>query len=217
MRRLLIIASIIVTNQCIAQKIGRQPTTRKIRDSIANVLEQAVKYDQHYRWMCQLGTLDQREIDSLRKLDEKEKFKRMALVGANKVGISKYQKDSLGRLQSILDSVNFVKVSGILYKYGYPHSERDRSWASLIVLHNEDLVDTAFLAMVKQEVLGKRLDAIEYAGLYDRWRSSRHLPKLYYGNDIYDSRTNTFSTEKPTDLEATNKARAEIGLELLKK
>lgn len=211
------IATFVSTATTYAQHTDRLHVTRKIRDSISRELAIAIADDQRYRWMCQFGTLDQREVDSFKSLDDASKFKRMAQAGGNKVGISKYQKDSLGILQDKLDSLNFVKVMGIIYKYGYPRNENDRNRLSVIVMHNDSRIDTAFLSTVKQEVFSGRLPAIDYAIWYDRFRSVRHLPKLYYIADEYNEAHNSFAQEKPKNVEETNEAREEIGLKKLGK
>lgn len=209
---------LIVFSYCTstAQQIQHVHANRRVKDSISAQISIALAQDQHYRWMLQLGTMDKRELDSLRQLDDKEKFRRMALVGKDKVGISRAQKDSLMRLQVGLDSANFIKMSAILYKYGYPKSEDDRYHMSVIFMHCDAFIDTNFLSMMKAEVLEGNVEALEYALLYDRYMDMKHLPKLYYVSKVYRAANEAIEVEMPVDIAATNKARKEIGLELLK-
>jgi hypothetical protein len=210
---------ILVFTYCtsVGQTIKHVHAGRRIKDSISNEINIALAGDQRYRWMLQLGTMDKHELDSLRGLDDNAKFRRMALVSKDKVGMARIQKDSLSRLQSEIDSLNFLRMSGILYKYGYPKSKNDRYYMSVIFMHCDAFIDTGFLSMMKNEVLDGNVEALEYAILYDRYMDLKHLPKLYFVNQVYKIGNDAFEVETPADLAATNKARAEIGLELLKK
>jgi hypothetical protein len=66
------------------------------------------------------GETDENKLKELRGMSEQDQSVRMLQAWANKMGISKAMKDSLGRLQLDIDSVNFSKMSGIIYEYGFP-------------------------------------------------------------------------------------------------
>ena len=77
-------------------------------------------------------------------------------------------------------------------------------------------MNEGFFKMLKEEVEYGNLSGMEYAIMYDRTQNARHLPELYYVNKHYDSTTKTTIIRKPIDLIATNIARKEIGLKVLK-
>ena len=126
----------------------------------------------------------------------------------NNVGIAQYQKDSLWKFQHEIDSLNFMKLSGIIDKYGYPVKYIASYKVSTILLHNSALiVKNNFLQVLRQEVTDGDMQAEEYAMIYDRVQMEQKLPQLYYAYD---------TDKKPVNQEETNEARAEIGLKKIK-
>lgn len=172
--------------------------------------------DQKYRWMIQFDELDAHRLDSFRKLDEHAKFKRMSSVAKDKSPATLHTRDSLSSLQYMLDSVNFAKIHNVIYKYGYPKKYVESYKISVILNHNANFVTDDFLRLLLQEVKNGNMPAGEYANMYDAQQTVWKHPKLYYGAAEYDAATNTFNDEKPNDLNATNKARQELGLKKIK-
>ena len=134
-----------------------------------------------------------------------------------KVGISEHIKDSLWHIQAAIDSSNFIKMQGLIYTYGYPKKYIEAYKVSTIFLHASPRWMTMdFFKTLKEEVMNGNMPGLEYAEIYDRQQIDKKLPELYYVGKHFDSKTNTFAIAKPFDIEATNKAREEIGLKKLK-
>ena len=202
---------------CLCIRVFSQETPPKLskheKDSLHNEIETMLANDQKYRWMIMYGELDGQKLEAFKKMDEAAKWQRMTDVQKDKIGISKTQKDSLWQLQSQIDSVNFLKLSGIITKYGFPHKYVEEYKATSILLHADpQLMTDNFFRMLIAEVKFGNLSPIGYAGVYDRVQLDRKLPELYYVSNYYDSTTGTSKPKPPLDLDKTNKAREEIGL-----
>ena len=200
-----------------AQNAAHTPLTKALKDSLRNKIETMLANDQKYRWMIMFGETDENKLAELRKRNEADQFKRMKDVRDNKVGISQYAKDSLWQLQGALDSANFIAMAGIIYKYGYPKKYIEAYKVSAIFLHASiHLMTPDFFKTLKEEVLNGNMPGMEYATIYDKQQVNNKLPELYYVLEHFDTKTNTSAIGHPKDLEATNKAREEVGLKKLK-
>ena len=199
-----------------AQVTVLQPLSKRQCDSLKKEIDIMVANDQKYRWMLMYGETDEQKLKEIRVLDRQAKSVRMLEAHANKVGISQTLKDSLWILQVRIDSVNFMKVSGILYKYGVPKGVAPGN-ISLIIDHTPSLITDDLLAVLKQEVEDKHFPGLEYAIVYDGLQVYRKLPELYHVTNYYNAITKTAAISTPENIEATNKARKEIGLKRLKK
>lgn len=211
-----LIAFQLLSAASFAQNASHIQLTKRQCDSLKKEIDIMVANDQKYRWMLTYGETDPQKLKEIRAMDEQSKAVRMQQARANKVGISQAKKDSLSRLQSEIDSVNFSKMSGIIYKYGVPEC-LEAYKVSLFFIHCSDLISDDFLSLLKQEVKDKHYPGLEYATIYDDVQTYRKLPELYYVSEYYNTTTKTSASKVPLDLAATNKARKEIGLKRLKK
>ena len=208
---------LFTTINTFAQNAKHVLLTKALKDSLKNEVEIMLANDQKYSWMIMFGETDDNKLAELRKTNEADQFKRMKDVRDNKVGISQSAKDSLWQLQGALDSANFIEMAGIMYKYGYPKKYIEAFKVSVIFLHASlHLMTPDFFKKLKEEVLDGNMPAMEYATIYDKQQVNNKLPELYYVLEHFDTKTNTSAIGKPKDLEATNKAREEIGLKKLK-
>ncbi len=196
-----------------AKGTDHTPLTKALKDSLRNEIEAMLKNDQKYRWMIQFGETDENKLAELRKMSEADQFQRMKAVQDDKVGIAKKAKDSLWQMQAAIDSSNFVKMKGIIYTYGYPKKYMEAYKVSVIFIHARPQWMTAdFFRVLKEEVMNGNMPAFEYAAIYDRMQIENKLPELYYVSEHYDAKTGKSAIGKPLNMEATNKAREEIGL-----
>lgn len=206
---ILLFATITVS----AQHTGHLRLTKALKDSLRNEIETMLANDQRYRRMIMYGETDETKLAAIIKQEANEQFKRMKDVSDNKAGISVHVKDSLWQLQSAIDSANFIKMSGIIYKYGFPKKYVAAYKVSAILLHSSPHFMTMdFFNILKEEVINGNMPGIEYATIYDKTRLNNKLPELYYVIEHFDPKTNTSVIGKPRDIEATNRAREEIGL-----
>lgn len=199
-----------------AQNTVLQSLNKTQQDSLKKEIDMMVAADQKYRWMLMYGETDEQKLKELRGMSEQDRSVRMQQARANKVGISQPIKDSLWKLQEHIDSANFSRLSSILYKYGVPPSIMPGD-VSLIFDHTPDMITDDLLALLKQEVQDKHFPGFEYAVIYDGLQNYRKLPELYHVTKYYSTTTKTAAIKQPENLEATNKARKEIGLKRLKK
>lgn len=202
--------------ESIAQHVARVKPTKVQKDSLKNELNSIIASDQQYRIMIAFGEMEETKLAEMQQMEINSKMKRMSDARSNKVGIPQFQKDSLWNLQNEIDSINFRKLSGIIYRFGFPNGYIDPIEVSTILLHTGALLTDDFFQMLMQEVKNRNLPGLEYATIYDRTQLERKLPELYYVIDHYDSVTKTFTFRKPLDFEATNKARKEIGLKKIR-
>ncbi len=163
--------------------------------------------------MLMYGELDEKKLAAYRQMDDAAKFRRMSDVRSGKSGISQLQKDSLWRLQAVIDSSNFVKLMGIIDRFGFPNKYIEPYKVSTILLHASPSVKTdTFFRFLMAEVADGNLPGIEYARIYDNYRYGQHLAPLYYADEVVGK---DGKPADPQNMEETNKARKAIGLKPL--
>jgi len=202
-----LVVAAMLCNAATAQNAVRLKPSKSQEDSLRNEIKTMLTDDQKYRWMLMFGELDAQKLAELRKLPDAEQFKRMRDVQRNKVGLTQAQKDSVGALQDALDLASFTKLTGIIRSFGFPNGYVEAYEASTILLHTPPArLTSEYFAMLMDEVKAGNLPAKEYAIVYDRSLVEQNHPPLY----------GEYGTDKPVNIEETNKARAEIGLKKYK-
>lgn len=185
-----------------AQRLVRKPSGFQ-KDSLKQEVDAMLTDDQKFRWMIMFGTLDDKEISVYKALDNSAKMKRITDARQNIVGISQTQKDSIGKLQAAIDSINFIKVYGIIKEFGFPYKYIPSYRITTILLHASPRWTTPdFFSLLLDEVKAERLEAIEYARVYDRMQLEKKLDQLYF----------EYNPGTPKNIDETNRARKEIGL-----
>jgi hypothetical protein len=145
--------------------------------------------DQKYRWMIMYGELDEKKLAEYKQMDEAEKFKRMTDVQDGKVGITQAQKDSLWRLQSPIDSSNFITVMAITKRFGFPNKYIEPYKVTTMVAHSPEMMNDTIFKELMEEVEMGNLPGFEYANIYDNYRMGKHLPPLYCTEEAFDEAT----------------------------
>ncbi|MBC7553936.1 MAG: hypothetical protein H7257_08155 [Taibaiella sp.] len=207
---------ILLSSITFAQSTKHITPNKQQNDSLKKEIETMCESDQKYRWMMMLGELDEQKIMDFRNGDQNLMNLRITDVMKNKTGLSQWQKDSIGHLQDKIDSLNFLTLSGIINRYGFPQCVK--AWkVSTILLHaSPTLMNDDFFKMLMEEVKNGNLPGYEYAAMYDKMRTAKKLPELYYVNEHFDQATKTSHILTPIDINATNIARKEIGLKKIK-
>lgn len=195
-----------------ATAFGQHKMTKAVKDSIAGRIKLMMEADQQYRWMLMYGETNQQKLAELRALDGPAAMQRIKDVQAGKVGIAAAQKDSLWALQNAIDSANFEEIKGIINKYGYPYKFIADELVSTIIMHSSPRITDDFFKLLHKAAADGKMPGKEYALIYDRTMLERKQPELYYVIEHYDAKTRTAAPHKPIDEQATNRARAEIGL-----
>lgn len=185
-----------------AQRLVKKPS-RFQKDSLKQEVDAMLTDDQKFRWMIMFGTLDDKEISVYKALDNGAKMKRITNARQNTVGISQSQKDSIGKIQAAIDSVNFVKIYGIINEFGFPYKYIPSYRITTILLHASPRWTTPdFFSLLLDEVKAERLEGIEYARVYDRMQLEKKMDQLYF----------EYNPGTPKNTDETNRARKEIGL-----
>ncbi len=213
-RILLTLAAFVVVHTSSAQT-SHQPLTEFERDSLKKEVATILTTDQRYRWMILFGEIDEKKVQAYRKLEQNLQVERMMEVQHNHAGISTAAKDSLWTLQQQLDTMNLLKLAGIIAAHGFPGDYIRTEDLSIILMHSPRLpVINDVLSMLLEEVKLQHMPAMEYALLYDKVQLARKLPQLYFAAGQAQNGM-TSGLANPTDLDATNRARKELGLPVL--
>ena len=186
-------------------------------------LEAMFDKDQQFRNHLSFGTIDDEKIAEYEKLEVAEQFKAMR---ENKDKLSKEVRETLWEFQRKNDRENLTELASIIEEFGYPGphrigAERDRVFA--LLLHppvSRDEVEghtKEWCKLLLPEVKAGRMEAKSYATYVDNMRAKiLHLPQLYGTNKQFDRGTGKVRPGLIEDLEATNRARRDIGMPELK-
>ncbi|MCA6368868.1 MAG: hypothetical protein IM631_05415 [Cytophagales bacterium] len=182
---------------------------------IKTEIQRMLKSDQKYRSLLSYGTLRQETADSIKSLSNDEQMKFMM---SNKKKLAKNISDSLWTMQNNLDLENIIALEKIVTKYGWPSDNRlgVKISAEVLLFHTPTKKIESMETLLLKEVKEKRMDPNQFGMFVDNMRL-KHGKSQLYGTNIEFSRE-LMKEMPPTvdDIETTNKARREIGLEILK-
>lgn len=124
--------------------------------------------------------------------------------------------DSLGEIMIVKDSINLIKVTGILDKYGWVGSDKVGGQANqtlfLVIQHSDLSTQQKYLPMMREAVKNKNASGSSLALLEDRvaLREGKHQ---IYGSQIgYDNETNKSYVLPLQDPDHVDERRASVGL-----
>lgn len=159
--------------------------------------------------ILKLNTIYQSDQDIRHKFEEIEK---------------KYKQDSkefqtFGREWFKIDSVNTLKVTAILDKYGWLSADEIGSQGNttlwLVIQHSDIKIQEKYLPMIRKALKDGKANPADVALLEDRILI-RHGKKQIYGSQLeMDSITKKYKLAPIEDEPNVNKRRAEVGLEPL--
>ena len=187
-----------------------------------NMFSQIAERDQMYRSNLQWETLDEDILTTLDSIFDNEGVAAgLAYHQSLNLELPQAVSDSLWELQHRLDLENHLLLRGIWQQYGYlPESiSKDLDYVQILTLLHppKDWSVEKYLeeyqALFLPEVQAGRMPPIRYATFVDNIRGKiLKLPQLYGTNQIFDQATGTVKAPVLEDLEASNAARAAIGL-----
>lgn len=156
-------------------------------------------------------------LDSILESDQAGRKKIDGLV--KKHGWESKEVQNLWKEINYQDSVNLVKVTAILDKYGWLGPDvvgRDGSSALFLVIQHSDLkVQEKYLPMMREAVKNGKAHGSSLALLEDRV-ALRQGKKQIYGSQIgMDPETKTYFVDALEDPDNVDKRRAEVGLQPL--
>jgi peroxiredoxin len=162
-------------------------------------LDSIAVLDQKYRKLMQAKTMDERK-----QLGEK-----MGLTEAEYSG-------DLGKMQSILDSVNMIFIEEYFQKKGYPGKSVVGEGTNLVawnvLQHNPDRINL-YLPLIKKAAEAGEIPKTSYAMMQDRYLMMHEKPQLYGTQGMtYDDERGSFIWPIE-DPETVNQRRAAAGFD----
>lgn len=198
------------TTQAIDETIECDP------DAYRAVLDEIIESDQRYRTQISWGTTDADEIARLKALPDEEQMNENIQRKREGIKLDKELEDTLWAKQIEIDRANTKRLMRWIEECGWPSEEQlgEGTPSMVPVLIHMQMDDAAWvLPILREEVLNGRMPPRPYASIYDRKQQHEGNPQLYGMMQAFDSKTRTILAPAIHDLDATNKARAEIGMD----
>ena len=181
-------------------------------------LTEIMRLDQIHRTPVSWGTTDPEELERLEALEDDAHLAEWARRNREGICLPEAQEKELMRRQGVLDAANLVRLVTLMETYGYPNPERFGIEAPdplPILIHATPEGYDAVAAQLLEEARAGHFRARSYAALFDRKRQHRGEMQLYGTCCMMDRATGKVLPPEIVSLEATNRARAEIGLDPL--
>lgn len=182
---------------------------------LAAELKEMMRLDQLYRTPVSWGTVDKEELARLEALDDDAQMEETKRRWREGIRLPKELADELMAKQNKLDSANVARMAELIEQYGYPDPELlgiDAPNPVPVLIHAQ-LEDYAKLeGALRTEVMAGRMPPRPYAALTDRKLQHSGKVQIYGTSSAFDAATNTVLPPEIVSIEATNRARAEIGL-----
>lgn len=145
---------------------------------------------------------------------------RQQYISAQKeFGYQSKQVDSLGKVMMYKDSINLIKVTEILDKYGWVGPDKVGATANqtlfLIIQHSDLKTQQKYLPMLREAVKSKNANGSALALLEDRVALGEGKRQVYGSQIGRDNETNKNYVLPLDDPDNVDKRRAEVGLGLL--
>ena len=151
-------------------------------------------------------------------LDDDQSGRQMIETIQKKYGIHSRQMDSLYKVMRKKDSIDLVKVKGILGQYGWlginEIGEKANLAIFLVIQHSDSLTQVTYLPVMRQAVKDGKARASDLALLEDRVLCMQGKPQLY-GSQVRVLKTGKYVLFPIQDEPNVNRRRAEVGLEPL--
>ena len=183
--------------------------------AISTELNEMLISDQQYRVKISFGTLDQRFIDSIYALPDAEQ---MNFWMNKKQKLPKAVEDSLWALQHAIDLANINRLQEIICAYGWPAREKFQLETSPLtfLFHCPTEKVEEMKNLLYAEVKEGRMEPLGYAMFVDNMYLKHGRMQLCGTNQEFNRELKKVMPPSLKDIEASNKARIDIGLEPLK-
>lgn len=154
------------------------------------------------------------QLDTLHKDDQDVRVKFDSAF--RKFGPRSEEVQRLGEEMRRKDSINVIRLTKLLDKYGWPNIKmagKDGSITAFYVIQHADLdVQVKYLPLIRDAVKNKNLDAGSLAMLEDRVALGQGKKQIY-GSQIESNAEGAFIVSPLEDPDNVDKRRAEVGLE----
>ena len=181
-------------------------------------LEAIMESDQLYRNAISWGTTDPDELAQLNALDDEAHMAEWGRRNAEGISLEPELKKELWEKQIAIDRANTHEFMRLVGQYGWPTDESAGAGfpSPVPVLIHMQMDDAEWvLPKLRDEVLAGRMEPGPYAMIYDRKQQHDGKPQLYGKTQAFDAKTRTILAPAIVNIDATNRARAEIGMEPL--
>jgi len=156
------------------------------------------------------------KLDSI--LDSDQKYRKMLQEVENKFGFNSKQMDSIWRIINVQDSVNLLKVTDILDKYGWLGPDvigwQGGTALFLVIQHSDIKVQEKYLPVMREAVKAGKMNSGSLALLEDRV-ALRQGKKQIYGSQIQKNAKGDWVVSPIEDEINVNERRKSVGLEPL--
>jgi len=210
----LVLLSCILLTGCASQTTY----TQRDREHYRATLDEMMTTDQSYRSAISWGTTDEQELAKLKALDDDAHMKEFVRRRSEGIKLDPELEKQLWEKQIAIDRANTDRLMQLVERYGWPDEDMPGGAFSdpvPILIHMQMDDAERVLPVLRDEVLAGRMPGKQYAMIFDRKRQHDGKPQLYGTAQAFDSKTRTVLAPAVVDIEETNAARAEIGLEPL--
>jgi len=226
---LLLIAATILMMICqksFAQEYNlKKDVTEHELELIKKTVKLIIEKDQMYRKYIASETLDDKILNDIdNAFDSLGIAEGFAYRKKLNLKLDKAVKDSLWKKQHLLDFQNHITIRGLIETYGYLSEEvigKDDYVQFIVLVHppvdwNVEEYRDSYSQLLKDEVFSGRMTPKFYAQFYDNMNCKiLKKPQLYGTNKVFDFKTNSELPPVIKNINETNEARSEIGLEPL--
>jgi len=185
-----------------------------------------MELDQKYRSELTYGTTDPEILAKIDEVCESDGVEAcIKYYRSLDLSLEESVRDSLSRLQNTLDFQNHMTIRGIWERYGWIGEDiaKDNNGIQILLLmhppYGRELIPAyhkEYADLLIEEVKAGRMPAKTYAMFYDNILGKiLRKPQLYGTNMKFDVETNKVLPPGIADIEVTNAARQEIGLDPL--
>ncbi len=151
--------------------------------------------------------------------EDDQQIRHQYIAAEKEFGHQSKQVDSLGKIMLYKDSINLIKVTEILDKYGWVGSDKVGGQANqtlfLVIQHSDLETQQKYLPLMREAVKIGNASGSALALLEDRVALGEGKRQIYGSQIGYDNETNKNYILPLDDPDNVDKRRAEVGLGLL--
>lgn len=187
-------------------------------DQYHAALDAIMESDQRYRTAISWGTTDPDELARLEGLGDDASMAEYMRRNKEGIELDPEIEQALWDKQIPIDQANTKELMRLVDAYGWPTDETaGEGYASPVpVLIHMTMEDAEWvLPKLRDEVVAGRMEPGPYAMIYDRKQQHDQKPQLYGKMQAFDSKTMSVLAPAIVDIDETNRARSEIGMEPL--
>ncbi len=203
---------------CIGCSSAQSRASEWSPDQYHAALDEIIESDQRYRTAISWGTTDPEELARLEALDDDARMAEHVRRNEEGIKLDPETEEVFWGMQNLIDQSNTKKLMQLIDEHGWPTDETaGEGYASPVpVLIHMAMEDMEWvLPKLYTEVIEGRMEPGPYSMIYDRKQQHDGKPQLYGKMQAFDSKTMSVLPPAIVDIDETNRAREEIGMEPL--